>query len=386
MVIVYSSAGAGHARASEAIRVALERLDPPIHAEMIDALDFAPAWFRGLYRGGYGWVVSRCRPLYGYLYHLSNRQPRWYQRPLFRIEKRIETFALRSLARHLAGRQPLCLISTHVLFARHVADEFAGQLDRVRQVVVVTDNEAHRFWKTPDAERYFVHSDDVVRDLAALGVPPQRVIVSGIPIHPVWLERCDRQTVLGQWNLPEDRPIVLMIGGANFTVGPFADMVRRLVEADPDVHVVAVTGRNRKVYAKLCRYGQRRFTQRRFSGSQPSLTVIEYTDRLHELMSVASLLVTKPGGLMTSEALAKGVPMILINPIPGQEAANARYLTAHGAALPAGSPDELVRTVGELLSDADRLRRMRSAAQSLAKPGAAAIAEFIQNWSAGREK
>ena len=154
-------------------------------------------------------------------------------------------------------------------------------------------------------------------------------------------------------------------------MGPFADLVRMVLDANPDVQVVAVTGRDRAVYHAV----------RKLAESRSLLRALEFTDKLHELASVATFMVTKPGGLITSEALAKAGPMVLVNPIPGQETANARHLVKHDAAVLCPSSRELPNRIRELLEAPKRLDDMRCAARSLSQTAASTIADFIAEWS-----
>lgn len=375
VVICHASVGAGHRRAAEAIAAALRRGSSPIDAEIIDTLDWTPRWFRCVYGGGYAWLVRRYPWLFGFLYFLTNHPPRWYNRPFARIQQRFDAFMVRALARELADRQPVYLVSTHYLLGGCVATVFADRLSEVRHVVVVTDHEAHRFWKIAGAERYFVASEKAAGDLIGMGVDKSALTISGIPVHPIWHEKCDESAVMKAWGLSRDRPVVLMVGGASFTMGPFADLVRMVLDANPEVQVVAVTGRDRAVYDAV----------RWLAESRSMLTAVQFTDKLHELASVATLMVTKPGGLITSEALAKAVPMVLVNPIPGQETANARHLVKHGAAVLCPSSHELPDLIRELLKDSQRLSDMRRAAESLSKTAASAIADFIAEWIPGKQ-
>jgi processive 1,2-diacylglycerol beta-glucosyltransferase len=185
--------------------------------------------------------------------------------------------------------------------------------------------------------------------------------VTGIPVDPAFSVPCDRDAARRAFGLSGDRPVVLQAAGGH-GVGPLEDAYRALLESTVPSEIVVVCGRNE---------GARRSLSAIRPPSRHRAKVLGFTDRMRELMTAADLLVTKPGGLTVSEALACGLPMALIHPIPGQEERNADYLAENGAALRASSPAALTGKVEDLLSSPERLAEMRRRAFRLARPRAA---------------
>ena len=366
VILVSSSVGAGHNQAAAAIMAALRRADPSASVEFVDALRFVPAWHRLPYAGGYSLAVTRFRRLYGLGYRLMNRpsgpRRRWHERARLWLE----WHALKRLRRFVLARRPALVMATHYLAMPAVGRLVRQGTPGVRLWAVVTDNEAHRFWYSEGVERWFVANERVVGELGRWGVEPGRVTVSGIPVHPKWTEPLDRRGICRDWNLPADVPIVLLSGGAFFTVGPVAEMARAIL-SNCDAHVVVLAGSNKRLLAQLASLPE--------AGTR--LTPVSFTDRVHELAEVACLMVTKAGGLTTTECTAKGVAMVLTPPVPGQEAANARWLARHGAAVVTRSPEEVPRRVAELLASPERLGSLQAAARRLYRPAARTIAEEI---------
>jgi processive 1,2-diacylglycerol beta-glucosyltransferase len=279
-----------------------------------------------------------------------------------------ERFAMRRLTEQLLARRPALIVCTHFLMLP-ILGRLVSQCDDLRTMTVVTDNEAHRYWYGENVSRYFVPSARVAGEVQAWGIPAERVTVTGIPVHPKWTAPQDRARIFADWKLPADKPIVVLSGGTYFTVGPIP-RIAQMILAQTDAHVLVLCGSNKDLLGELARLPQA-------GGDSPRLTAVPFTQKLPELLEVASLMVTKPGGMTVSECMAKGVAMVLTPPVPGQESANARMLTAAGAAVVAGE-DRLVATqVVALLKQPQRLETLRRNARALYKPATETICDEI---------
>ena len=367
ILIVTASVGAGHNAAARAIAAGLDaagRRD----VDCLDVLEFAPWWFRAYYAGGFALTMSTFPRLYGLGFHLSDR-PQTARRGLReRVRLWRERAALGGLRRRLCEMRPDLIVHTHFLAPPVVADLNRRGLLAARQVVVVTDVRVHRFWYAEGIERWFVPAAPAAAALARWGVDAERVTVSGIPIHPKWTAPLDRRKILDEWNLPPDRPVVLIFGGAEFTCGPVVRIARGVAAACPDACAVVLAGRNKKLLARLSALPEA--ADRRLVG-------VAFTDRVHELVEVCSLMVTKPGGITTAECLAKATPMVLTDPIPGHEAGNAAYFHEAGAAVIARGADAIVSQVRRLLADQGTLAEMGENARRLYRPATETIAAAV---------
>jgi processive 1,2-diacylglycerol beta-glucosyltransferase len=185
--------------------------------------------------------------------------------------------------------------------------------------------------------------------------------VTGIPIHPAFSRPCDRAGVLEKHGLAGDRPIVLQLAGG-FGVGPIEKIYRGILSLETPLQVVAVAGKNADAKDELANVAV---------PPRHRAKVIGFTSEIDELMAVADVVVTKPGGLTTSEVLARGAVMAIVNPIPGQESRNSDYLLENGAAIKINNLATLPLKLGQLLSEPDRLRSLKAAATRIAKPQAA---------------
>jgi len=237
------------------------------------------------------------------------------------------------------------------------AEKRRGNLD-IPLISVITDFAVHSYWVHPEVDLYCVASEEAKRYLVHQGLPASKIVVTGIPISPTFLGHVARDQARAEFNLDPKAPTLLIMGGSQ-GLGPLQDMVDRL-HGDHYQCVVA-TGVNRDLYRAL---------QKRYERDK-RVRVLGFTKQVNILMDAADLLVTKPGGLTSSEALAKGLPMIITNPIPGQEERNASYLLKHGVAEQADEPEEIARLVHTLLHHPTRLKRMVEKTRTVAKPYAA---------------
>ena len=372
VMFVSSSVGAGHNQAAAALIAGLKAEAPSVRAEFIDTLEYVPWWFRLVYAGGYEMLVTKFPRLYGLGYRLNNRPKTARRKISERLRLVLEFRALCRLRQRLLRQRPSLIMATHYLAMPMIGRLIGGAATDLRMMAVVTDNEAHRFWYAKNVERWFVANDRVSGELQAWDVEPERITVSGIPVHPKWTAPPDKSKVRRDWSLPDDVPIVLISGGAYFTVGPIERIARGIL-AETNAHVVALAGSNKKLLAQLSQMPE----------SPLRLTPVPMTDRLNELAAVADVMVTKSGGLMTSECLASGTAMVLIKPVPGQEAANAELLVAQRAAVIAPTSEEVIRQVRRLLETPADAESLRTNARRLYRPATetivSAILEAIQS-------
>ena len=327
VMFISASVGAGHNQASAAIMAGLHARAPSVSVEFIDTMEYVPAWFRCAYSGGYGVMVTRFPRLYGIGYRLQNR-PQTPRREIGeRLRLAIEWRALKRFRNRLMQHKPTLIVATHYLATPMIGRLIRGGETGLRMMAVVTDNEAHRFWYAENVEKWFVSNQSVGDELRKWDIEPKRIAVSGIPVHPKWTTQTDRAEVLRKWSLPADRPIVLLSGGTYFTIGPIGRIARAIIN-ETNAHVIVLAGANKKLLASLAQMPE----------AQSRMTPVPMTDRLNELASVAEVMVTKPGGLTTSECLAGGTAMVLTKPVPRTGGSQRRYACRAGCSR--GRPDE----------------------------------------------
>ncbi|MFW6132612.1 MAG: MGDG synthase family glycosyltransferase [Planctomycetota bacterium] len=368
ILMTTAAVGAGHTSVAAALRERFAAASPELDIRCIDVLDFVPRAFRTVYAGGFALGMSRLRRLYGAGYWLSNRPHRPGRGPGERIRLRFERAMLRGYAAFVRRADPELILHTHFLPVPTTARLLDGGELGGEQMVVVTDVEVHRFWYARRVARWFVPAPPSAEPLRRWGVADDRVTVCGIPVRHRWADAHDETALRDEWNVPHDRPAVVLTGGATFTCGPIARVARRLLDACPHMRLFALAGRNERLYRRLCSLPE----------AQQRMTVLGFSPRLHELAAVSSLVITKPGGVTTSECLAAGKPMVLLPPVPGHEQGNAEFFRSAGAAVIARRPRDVAPLVAELLNDPARLEAMSAAARRLHRPAAETIVNAVR--------
>ncbi len=361
VLVLSASAGAGHLRAAEAVEKAIRIRVAAAEVQHLDVLKFTNQVFRNLYSKAYIELVNKAPEILGWLYDYMDD----LKRKDDPVRAAFERLNANPFIRYLKRYQPDVAICTHFLPSGIISWlKGAGKI-HVLNSVVVTDFDVHAMWLCPHAEQYFVALEETKVHLKALGVPEPLTTVSGIPIDPVFAVPKDRRAMRRKHGLDEDRFTILVSAGG-FGVGPVGHLIRTLSRLEHPARVVAVCGRNEGLRAELAEM-VRSFPHQ----SRVAFTLLGFTTEMDELMTAADLFVGKPGGLTTSEALAKGLPMVVINPIPGQEERNSDHLLEEGVAIRCNNLPALAYKIDRLLETPGKLARMAENARNLGKPEAA---------------
>lgn len=361
VLVLYASVGGGHGSAAQAVAAALRELSPSVSVETADLLGFTNRAFRHLYGKTYFQVYAKAPHLLGYLY---DRLDRVAERPdglAARLRRVVQKANLKKFYAFLRSGRWDVIVNTHFLPADIVAAmKRRGDLS-VPQVTVVTDFEAHRLWVNEPTEVYCVASDEARSTLRHAGVSPARVRVTGIPIAPAFALPVDKEETRRRLGFPGDRPLVLQLAGG-LGVGPVESVYRALLAIRIPLSVVLIAGSNIAAAGKL-----RSVTV----PDRHHARVLGYTHDMDRWMGAADLVISKPGGLTSSECLARGVPMAVVHPIPGQESRNSDYLLEAGAAIKINDLSVLTHKLARLLFSPARLATMSAAARRAARPWAA---------------
>ena len=343
ILLLSESFGAGHTRAAYALSSSLRRLSPDVQTRVLEMGSFLNPKMAPLIVSAYRRTVTNQPKLMGYVYR--------HQKSF----NRLTTLALHRLfythARNIVRKlRPDAIVCTHFLPSAVVS-----RLKRVDPSLnmplctVITDYDAHDSWISPEVDRYLVSTADVKARLCAKGIPASKVHVTGIPVDPKFWEHPGKDDIRKQFGL-RDMPTVLVMGGGwgmmdDKKAGAF------LTEWRDQAQIIYVLGQNERLL------NQMRADPRY---NHPNIVLIGYTDEIDRLMEVSDLLVTKPGGMTCSEGLAKGIPMLFYQPLPGQEEENSRYFTSAGLGEPIDSLSVVRRWMHLLLEDYDGIKRRRA--------------------------
>ena len=359
ILVISVSAGSGHVRAAEAICAHAQQDFPDLSLRHRDMMQLVPAWFRKIYTDLYLKLASGLPEAWGWLYRKTDREPT--NSLSGRLRRLLQRLCAQTLFEEIEHFSPDAIICTHFLPAELLADAVNRGSLRCPVWVVVTDFDLHHMWVHQGIRGYFVANEELAYRLQAAGIPESRIVTTGIPVMPGFTTPLCREHCCTLFELKPQRVTLLMMGGGA-GIGLSAKLVAAVLAIDPSLQLIVVAGRNRDLFEELDSLAC--FCDGR-------LVPVGFTDKIPELMACADLAITKPGGLSTSECLAMGLPMLLINPIPGQEERNATLLLQEGVAQRADDSATLLYRLRRLLADRDALQAMRSKTSLLAQPHAA---------------
>ena len=361
VLVLSASVGAGHLRAAQAVELALKQTRPDATVKNLDVLELTNAAFRRLYGKAYLDLVDKAPHVLGYFYDMMDQPSRSGRNRGDKLRHAVERLNLIPFIHFLEEEKWDLVINTHFLPAYILAALRRDHKLEVPQTTATTDFETHRLWVNHPCERFFTATEEGALNLQSWGVPAGDTAVTGIPIHPVFAEEKSREQCLKKHGLTGDRPVVLQLAGG-FGVGPIEKYYRALLDIDQPLEIVVVTGRNEKAKDQL---------QAIPCPPRHRCKILGFTTDMDELMAAADVVVSKPGGLTTSEALARGAAMVVINPIPGQESRNSDFLLENQAAIKANNLSTFGYKVRTLLADKAHLARLKSSAKRLGRPRAA---------------
>ncbi len=371
ILVLSASVGAGHLRAAQAVELALRELDPAATVKNLDVMEHTTAAFRKVYSRAYLDLVNKAPHVLGYFYDLMDREPSPH-RKRDQLRLLVERVNLRSFVRVLEKEPWDVIVNTHFLPAEMIAVLRREGRIATPQFTATTDFETHRLWINQPCDHYFTATAEGAANLARWGVPESDITVTGIPIHPAFATAKDRAACLARQGLVGDRPVLLQLAGG-FGVGPVEQILDELLRIETPLEIAVVAGRNEELKSRL---------EAIAPPDRHRVKVFGFTTEIDELMTAADVVLSKPGGLTSSEALARGTAMVVINPIPGQESRNSDFLLENGAAIKANNLATLGFKLGELLRDPARLAQLRQNATRIGRPQAAfEIARMALQWA-----
>jgi processive 1,2-diacylglycerol beta-glucosyltransferase len=359
ILILSTGAGQGHNRAAQALEAAAQKIVPEGTVRRLDSLDYTTESFRAIYSKYYIETVKNAPTLWGWAFQQTDVP--WRAQALREWFERINA---QPLVREILEFEADFVINTHSVPAAVTSHLLRRGKIRAHNSVVVTDFYAHASWLVRQFHRYFVAHEEERRQLMAYGIPGERISVTGIPVAPEFSEKKDPAVLRRELGLDPELPMVLLAAGA-FGVVPVQEMLSPLLEVPAKYQITVLCGRNKKLKKTVESFLEGRTEE------FPRFTVLGYTEKIHRWMGAADLFITKPGGLSSAESLAMGLPMVLTDPIPGQEVSNAMYLLEHGAAVIPTSTSTIGYKVEKLLTRPDSLERIKTAAGRLGRPAAA---------------
>ena len=360
ILIFYASYGGGHLNAAKSIHECLKNdyKDKNVDVKLIDCMKYVNKALEKMTTKAYNEMAKKMPWAWGRIYSDSQRGP------LAHITSRSNKIMAIKLLRLLREKQPDLIISTHPF-----GSQMCSYLKRKGKIsakiaTIMTDFAPHDQWLVGSdfTDYYFVAHENMKKYLKRKGIPDFKIFATGIPLSSKFLNTFNRKNIMKELHLNPNKKTILFFGGGEFGLGKTrtVEIFEGFVQYCKDMQIIAISGKNEKMrsaFEKIVLKYKR----------QDSILVFEYTSQVPEFMSISDMVVTKPGGLTTTESLASHLPMVIINPIPGQEEENAKFLEKNGIAVWIKKEDNIEEILENLFTHPETLEKMKKNTNKLAK-------------------
>ena len=358
VIIFYASYGGGHLSAARSIKENMETNYEDIDVKLIDCMEYVNKTVNKITTKAYSEMAKKAPKTWGRVYWKSQKGP------LAQISTTSNKILSIKLYKLLKDFEPNLIVSTHPFGSQMCAYlKKHGKLN-AKISTVMTDYAPHDQWLVFNkyVDYYFVSHDGMKKELHEKGIPNEKIFATGIPLSNKFLLKYDKPTILKNFGLSPDKKTVLFFGGGEFGLGKTQTfkIFKSFVECPENIQIVAISGKNQKMKEAFENLVES-------LNKKDSVKILEYTNQVPELMSISDLVVTKPGGLTTTESLASGLPIVVINPIPGQEEENATYLEENKVAIWLKKDDNVEAILKDLFSNPEKMQEMKIRARLLAK-------------------
>lgn len=360
VLILHASLGTGHVSAANSLGEAFKQLGVE-NVQIEDILDHASSLMRVTLTKSYLQMSEKAPQLWRLLFEKSDAEDLDESlRDNVLLGRLSSAFAsdFKELVRNSQADIVICTMQIPAMVTSRLKRK--GEIDSPLYIVI-TDFIAHSTWFHYGANGYFLPGDITHYQLKSLGLPEEILHVTGIPVKPEIARPKAMDEMRIRHNLPPEGNLVTLFGGGILSER-VKTMVSLLLESETPLTLAIVAGRNRKLLTAL-------------EDLQDTKTVkllkLGRIDFVDDLVAASNLVISKAGGLITSEILARGTPMVIIDPIPGQEEWNADMVAAAGAGVQLRMPEMAAYTAMQLLTQPERLTAMRAGAKRIGHPDAA---------------
>lgn len=371
VLIFYGAYGGGHLSAAKAIKNYLDDNYPDCETMMVDCVEYINKYLNKLSTTAYKEMAKKAPWMWKHVYNNSDHGA------LARISTTSNKLMSRKLNNILQEFNPDLVISTHPF-----SNQMCTILKKKKKIsckiaTVLTDMAPHSQWTVNSdyIDYFFVANQEMKDALSDDGIASFKIFVTGIPLSKRFSEKFDTKKIYKDFNLDSNKTTILFFAGGEFGLGRKRThlVFRALIRLFKNFQIVAISGRNKKMNEKFKSLVYLYEVSDR-------VIVLDYTDKVPELMSISNIVITKPGGLTTTESLVSNLPIIIINPIPGQEEENAEFLVKNGVAIWIKKNDNIARVLKNLYRHPEKIDEMRSNIPALAKPNSTKnICDILMN-------
>ncbi len=366
ILILTGNYGDGHNQVAQALHDAIQIRYPSLQPVIFDFMECVHPYSKQFSRFIYLHGVKKFPQLYGYIYQKTRRANK-----LSNAMKAILSTGVGRMLKLIEQVQPTVVVSTFPLAAAVISKLKSYGLIDIPTVTSITDHTDHSCWIYPFTDQYVVGSNLVRDSLINLGVEDTRITETGIPIRQQFSHSFNRERIFRKYGLDPQMPTLLIMGGGCGMIGEGNATIQGINSLKDPLQLIIVCGHNEKLRMEL---------KEKLKDSKHRIHLTGYITYIHELMAISDLMITKPGGVTTFEAIAMELPMLLYKPIPGQEQDNAKFLVRSGVAVQAESSQDFIEFLSNLMRDKKLLQQMReNTRQFHPKESAFASVEVIMN-------
>ena len=358
ILIFYASYGGGHLSAANSIKQFIDDNFKDCETKLVDCMEYVNRPVNKITTTAYKELAKKFPWAWGEVYSHSQKGP------LAHISSASNNLLAKKLLKLLKEYQPDIVISTHPFGSQMVSYLKRKALVDCKLATIMTDFAPHEQWLVGKeyVDFYFVSHEKMRQELINDNVPEDKVFATGIPLSNRFLMHFNKEEVMKSMGLNPDKRVILFFGGGEFGLGrdKTVKILNSFITHVKHHQIVAIAGKNEKMKEAFDKLVAQ-------TNSESFVKVLAYTKQVPELMSISDLVVTKPGGLTTTESLASGLPIVAINPIPGQEEENAKFLEDEGVAIWLKKNDDYDKIIANLLADENKLHQMKVNTKLLAK-------------------
>ena len=358
ILIFYASYGGGHLSAANSIKQFIDDNFKDCETKLVDCMEYVNRPVNKITTTAYKELAKKFPWAWGEVYSHSQKGP------LAHISSASNNLLAKKLLKLLKEYQPDIVISTHPFGSQMVSYLKRKALVDCKLATIMTDFAPHDQWLVGKdyVDYYFVSHEKMRQELINSNVAENTVFATGIPLSNRFLMHFDKDEIMKSMGLNPDKRVILFFGGGEFGLGrdKTVKILNSFITHVKNHQIVAIAGKNEKMKIAFDKLVAE-------TNSESFVKVLAYTKQVPELMSISDLVVTKPGGLTTTESLASGLPIVAINPIPGQEEENAKFLEDEGVAIWLKKNDDYDEIIADLLADEDKLHQMKVNTKLLAK-------------------
>jgi len=358
ILILYSTAGMGHKKAANALYHTFKTRDDVV-VENVDVLEYANNFYKFLYLDFYIFLMSKAKWLWGIGYYLSNSKvfdslTRW-------IRGLSDYLGLRELDKTIYKKNPDAIIATHFFLPSILRFLKKNKKLTAKTYTIITDYGPHSFWLSEHIDKFFVGSNFTLEKLSERGIRKEKIVASGIPTEIEFSENENIDMLKKEYKLDRAKKTIFLMNGG-FGIGPMGEILLSLNSCKAPIQVITVCGHNKQVFENIDNMKE--------TLNYP-IMLFGFTDKVSEIMSISDIMVTKAGGVSTTEALNSILPMILFGSIPGQETWNEQFLLENKASEKADRISDIPVIADRILISEDAYDYYKKGIKAIRKPNAA---------------